>query len=161
MIEIKNFKGRVLAQVDKLQGADLRWADLRCADLRYADLRRSDLQYADLRRANLQDAKLQGAILQDAKLQGAILPHGETWEEYISTIVPTLLTYGGKTIEQIIDSGCWNCHGWDNCPMHVALDINSVKEAPLLIRKRVEEFVKFFDSGLIPEPKVSPMKLPG
>jgi hypothetical protein len=82
------------------------------------------------------------------------MPCGETWEQYREEVVPALLTYGGKTVAEVLATGCWECHEWSNCPMHSALGIGSVDHAPLLIRPRVTEFVQYFDAGLIPKPKV-------
>ncbi|WP_406709332.1 pentapeptide repeat-containing protein [Trueperella pyogenes] len=59
--------------LDTLQDADLRGANLRDADLWGADLWGANLRDADLRGANLRDANLQGANLRDADLWGANL----------------------------------------------------------------------------------------
>jgi len=81
---------------------------------------------------------------------------GMLFSEYLRDVVPALLTAGGKTIEEVVASGAWDCHSWDNCPMHVALNIRDSSEAPPLLRARVHEFVKLFDGGLIPKPEVAP-----
>ena len=70
-----------------LNGADLRYADLRGADLRYAylcganlhgaDLRGADLCYADLSHAYLCGANLHGADLRGADLCYADLSHAD------------------------------------------------------------------------------------
>ncbi|MEW6894491.1 pentapeptide repeat-containing protein [Trueperella pyogenes] len=59
--------------LDTLQGADLRGANLWCADLRDADLRGANLWCANLRDANLRGADLRGANLWCANLRGANL----------------------------------------------------------------------------------------
>lgn len=124
--------------------ADLRYADLRYADLRSASLRSADLSYANLSYASLRYAKHSD----DANITG------EPWKEYLSQVVPALLTAGGKTIDEIVSSGCWTCHEWNNCPMHVAFGINSPNEGPLLLRSRIKQFVQLFDARLIPCPVV-------
>ena len=88
-IEIKSKNGVVLMSlnIDTLQGADLRGANLQEANLQGADLwganlRRANLQGADLwganlRRANLQEADLRGADLEGANLRGANLQEAD------------------------------------------------------------------------------------
>lgn len=56
-----------------LQGANLRYADLRGANLENANLRSADLLGATLRDANLEDAYLRGADLRGANLRDANL----------------------------------------------------------------------------------------
>ncbi len=141
-----------------LSGADLSGADLSRADLSRADLRRADLRGADLRGlsgADLRGADLRGADLSGADLRRAKLPTGETWEEYLSTSVPALLTSGGKSIKEVLADGAWSCHEWTNCPMACALGIHKPEEAPEALRPRVEQFVQLFDAELVPEPKVT------
>jgi hypothetical protein len=84
-----------------------------------------------------------------------VLDTGETWKQYLAETLPALLTAGGKTLEAIIASGCWECHEWSNCPMATAFDVHSEFDAPILLRPRVKQFVQFFDAGLIPEPKAA------
>jgi hypothetical protein len=133
-----------------LSTADLRNADLSYADLSYADLSNADLSNADLRYANLSnDADLRNAILSNA-----ILPTGERWEEYLSETVPAFLTAGGKSLAEVLATGCWECHEWSNCPTHAAFGANIIDDVPILLRPRAEQFIQFFDAGLIPEPSV-------
>ena len=112
------------------------------ADLRYADLSYADLSYANLRSANLRSAK----FLDTANITG------EPWSDYLSRVVPSLLTAGGKSLAEVVESGCWECHSWENCPMAVAFGVHSVNDTPLLLRPRVEQFVQLFDAKLIPQP---------
>ena len=70
-------------------------------------------------------------------------------------MVPQLLTAGGKSVAEVVASGAWDCHDWTNCPMHVALDINSEEKAPPMLRPWVVRFVQLFDAKLIPFPVVS------
>jgi hypothetical protein len=135
-----------------LQSADLRSADLQSANLRSADLRSADLQYANLRSADLRSANLQSADLQYANLRSAIIPTGESWTDYLGQVVPALLAAGGKSIEQIVAAGAWDCHSWENCPMACAFAIKKETDAPILLRPRVQQFVQFFDAKLIPCP---------
>ena len=44
--------------------------------------------------ANLTGAYLERPDLEGATLTGAIMPHGETWEQYLSEVVPALLVAG-------------------------------------------------------------------
>ena len=139
-----------------LRSADLRTADLRGADLRDANLSGADLRGADLRSANLSDANLSGADLytanlRSADLRGANLSDAEKWEQYLTEVVPALLTAGGKSLLEILESGAWKCNSWENCPMHVAFGANNLQQVPVLFRPRAQEFIQFFDADLIPE----------
>ncbi len=136
-----------------LYGANLHGADLRGADLRGADLRGADLDGADLTGANLTGANLTGANLTGANLPGATLETGEKYEVYLSEVVPALLKAGGREIADIVKEG-WECHDWSNCPMACAFGVRSETETPLLLRPRVQQFVRMFDAGLIPKPEV-------
>jgi len=130
-------------------------ANLSKANLSKADLSGADLSGAYLRGADLRGADLRGADLSGADLRRAKLPTGETWEEYLSTSVPALLTSGGKSIKEVLADGAWSCHEWTNCPMACALGIHKPEEAPEALRPRVEQFVQLFDAELVPEPKVT------
>jgi len=173
--ERANLRGAKLRGVD-LREVDLREADLREADLfgaylcgvdlREADLRGADLCWANLRDAYLHRAKLRGADLSGASLRGAklcgaknidsmVMPDGLTFAEYKRDVVPALLTAGGKTLDEIREAGAWDCHEWSNCPMHVAFGVYHTTEmvGPFAIyRQRADEFIQFFDAGLIPAP---------
>ena len=159
-----------------LSGANLRWADLCEANLRGANLRGANLSGADLREVNLSGAGLGGAYLRGASLRGAnlsgadlsranlygaknidsmVMPDCLTFAEYKRDVVPALLTAGGKTLDEIREAGAWDCHEWSNCPMHVAFGVNHTSEmiGPFAIyRQRADEFIQFFDAGLIPAP---------
>ena len=141
MIEIKSLSGDVLLTVEAetLHGADLHGAYLHAADLRGADLTGANLHRADLRGANL---------------TGANLPMDETWETYVDQVVPALLTAGGKPLSEVATEAVWDCHSWDNCPMATAFGARGCDECPILLRPRVQEFIQYFDAGLIPRPKV-------
>lgn len=122
------------------------------ANLSDADLRGANLRGAYLRGADLNGANLYGADLHGANLGGAQMPYGETWEQYLSEVVPALLTAGGKTLNEVLSTGCWKCHDWGNCPMHGAFGIDDESHGPALLRPRIREFVQLFDAGLIPAP---------
>jgi hypothetical protein len=111
----------------------------------------ASLDYASLDRASLRGASLDYASLRGASLRGATMPFGETWERYLSEVVPALLKAGGKEIADVVKES-WECHSWENCPMAVAFSIHRVDDTPLLLRPRVNEFVQFFDAKLIPKP---------
>jgi hypothetical protein len=172
-IDIKNrWTGLVIYSADAellkladLSGANLIDADLSGANLSSANLIGADLRGANLRGANLSSAILSGANLIDADLRGAnlssailsdetILPDGVDFGTYLSDVVPALLTAGGNTLKSVLDTGCWECHSWKNCPMHAAFGISKESDAPQLLRARVAEFVQFFDGGLIPKPVI-------
>lgn len=104
-----------------LSYTNLSYADLSGADLNYANLSYADLSYANLRYANLRYAHLRGV-----DLTGARLPTGETWETYLSEVVPAYLT---------------------------AVGAHSLDEVPALFRPRAEQFIQLFDAGLIPPPR--------
>jgi hypothetical protein len=141
-----------------LSGADLRGADLSDANLSGADLRGADLSGANLRGAYLGDADLSGANLSGAYLRDAknvgdfTMSDGLRFSEYLRDVVPALLTAGGKTLEEVVGSGAWKCHSWENCPMAAAFGIDSADKGPPLLRGRIKEFVQFFDAGMIPNP---------
>ena len=74
MVRIKNrFTGELILELETLQRANLRGADLHDADLRGADLQDADLWYATSRGAKLLGANLQRANLLGADLRGADL----------------------------------------------------------------------------------------
>ena len=131
-------------------GANLSGADLSGAVLRNADLSGADLSDADLRNADLRNADLRGADLSGADLSGAVLTTGETFSDYLSDVVPSLLTAGGKSLDSFAPH--WQCHSWENCPMHHAFDASDIAGVPALLRPRAEQFIQLFDAGLIPWP---------
>ncbi len=138
-----------------LRGANLRDANLGGANLRDADLRGADLGDANLRDANLRDANLREADLRDADLRDAEnppawLPTGETWSQYLTEVVPALLTAGGKPLEGFAEH--FQRHSWDNCPMAHAFSGHTLSDVPVLLRPRADQFIQFFDAGLIPWP---------
>ena len=148
-----NLEGANLEGAD-LKGANLRGADLRGANLWGADLEGANLGGANLRGANLLNANLLNTSLWGANLTGATMPSGETWEEYLSVTVPALLTAGGRPIEEVATTEHWSCHSWVNCPMAAAFGVDSITDVPKRHRPAVELFVRLFDSGLIPMPRV-------
>ena len=142
-----------------LSDADLRYADLRNADLSYADLRNADLRYADLRYADLRYVNLRGADLRYAKGitdDTQIAPNNVTLGQFKSEIVPALLTATGKTPAEILGTDCWECHSWNNCPMHAVFGVESIDGIPPLWRAHAATFVQLFDAKLIPAPSMSP-----
>jgi hypothetical protein len=156
-----NLKGANLKWAN-LEGANLEWANLEWANLeganleganlKWANLKGANLKGANLKWANLEGANLEWANLEGANLEGANLPTGEQYETYLSEVVPALLAAGGRSIGDILATGCWRCHEWANCPMHAAFGIQGTSEGPILLRPRIEQFVQLFDAGLIPAP---------
>jgi len=146
----------------ELLGIDLRGADLRDADLRDADLRGANLHGADLRGADLSGAKLRGADLRNAELRGAkgitddtpIALGNVMLGQFKGDVVPALLAATGKTVAEIVGAGCWECHSWDNCPMHAVFGVKSTADVPPLWRAHAATFVQLFDAGLLPVPEV-------
>lgn len=64
--------------------------------------------------------------------------------------MPALLTAGGKSLESFAEH--WQCHTWNNCPVAHAFDTRDLSGVPPLLRPRAEQFIQFFDAGLIPWP---------
>ena len=145
-----------------LAEASLARANLDGASLAGANLAGANLAEASLARANLDGARLAGARLARANLDGAsldektILPTGETWKEYLTVVVPALLTAGGKSLQEIATPKTWDCHTWENCPMAEAFGGHSLQDVPILLRPRAEQFIKFFDAKLIPLETINP-----
>ena len=136
-----------------LSGTNLSGANLIGANLNRADLSGANLNRADLKGAYLSGAYLSGACLIGANLSGATLENGLSWEQYLSEVVPALCIAGGKSLEEI--AAVWDCHSWENCPMHVAFGVNSLKKIPALYRLEAERFIRFFDQKIIPNPIVA------
>lgn len=93
-------------------------------------------------------AYLVGANLEGAYLRGANLGEIGNWEHYCSVVVPALLTAGGKPLEEV--AATWDCHTWENCPLHAAFGVKSTSEMPPLLRAEGARFLMFFDAKLIP-----------
>jgi hypothetical protein len=146
-----DLSGADLSRAD-LSGANLSGANLSRADLSRADLSGANLSGANLSRASLSRANLSGANLSRANLSGANLSGALTWEQYLSEVVPALLTAGGKTLAEVLATGCWQCHSWENCPTHAALGANSLAEVPAPWRLEAARFIELFDAGAIPMP---------
>jgi hypothetical protein len=140
--------------VANLAVANLAGANLTGANLTGANLAGANLTGANLTGANLDGANLTGANLAGAKIDATANITGEPWGEYLEKVVPALLTASGKSLAEVVASGCWDCHEWANCPMAVAFGIDEPKKAPLLLRPRVEQFVRLFDAKLIPCPVI-------
>ena len=90
------------------------------------------------------------ANMSGADLRWARLPTGETWEEHLAQTLPALLVAGGQPLESFAES--WQRHSWENCPMHHAFGAADISGVPMLLRPRAEQFIYFFDHGLIPWP---------
>jgi hypothetical protein len=143
-----------------LRSADLRFASLGSADLRSADLRSADLRFADPSSADLRFASLGSADLRFADLRSAEMDDncrietGETWGEYKTQTVPALLQAGGKELLAVIEAS-WECHSWENCPMAIAFGVHEAASIPILYRPRAEQFIKYFDAGMLKKEEVS------
>ena len=64
------------------------------------------------------------------------------------------LTAGGKTLNDIVGAGAWECHSWSNCPTHVAFNAASIQEVPAEHRRAAVKFISFFDAEFLKEPIV-------
>ena len=125
-------------------------ADL-CDAVIQAVAARATLSGATLSGATLSWATLSRATLSGADLSGAKelrLPTGELLSEYFTDTLPALLTAGGKSLESFREH--WECHSWDNCPMHHAFDAMSEEACPVLLRPHVRQFVELYDARQIP-----------
>ena len=109
-----------------------------------------------LEQAVKEEVYLYGAILEGANLEGAILSDKtiietrETWKQYLAEVVPALLTAGGRELQQVLKPEHWNCHSWENCPMAVAFNTTGITGIPVLLRPRADQFIRYFDAGVIP-----------
>jgi hypothetical protein len=162
-----DLRGANLGRAD-LGRADLTGANLVNADLGHADLGRADLTGANLGRADLTGANLVNADLGHADLTGAnlvnanltktkltdqtIIDTGETWLVYRTEVVPQLLIAAGERSTAAI--AAWGQHTWTTCPMHVAFNITDPDQAPLSLRPRIYQFVRFYDAELLAKPEV-------
>ena len=133
-----------------LRGANLSDTDLSGVNFSRANLSRTDLSGADLRGTDLEYANLRCANLSNVKLESAKLEKDLSWERYLSEVVPALCIAGGKSLEEVAE--VWECHSWENCPMHIAFGVNSLKEVPAIYQFEAQRFVRFFDQKLIPNP---------
>jgi len=134
-----------------LRNADLRGANLGSANLGSADLGGANLRGADLGGADLRGANLGSADLGGANLRGAKLPNEKTLQEYIEWLPSGLLSQGGKPLEQVL--AAWDSHTWDNCPMSIAFDAESLNSVPDCWRNEAATFVALFDGLHLPKPE--------
>ncbi len=63
-----------------------------------------------------------------------------------------LLTAGGQTIQQILRSGAWSCHDWNNCPVHAAFGANVIDDVPGPWQAEASRFINLFDGRFLPRP---------
>jgi uncharacterized protein YjbI with pentapeptide repeats len=152
------YRGQAAGARANLYGANLGGANLGDANLGDANLYGANLRGANLYGANLGGANLGGANLGGANLGGAnlgddtVLPDGVVWKTYLEEVVPALLTVAGKDLEAVANKEVWECHSWDNCPMAVAFNVQSLSNVPPLFRAQANLFVQLYDARLIPMP---------
>ncbi len=77
-------------------------------------------------------------------------PSRVVWEDYLTQLVPALLTAGGRSLAEVATPTVWGCHSWSNCPMHAAFGADGIAEVPPLYRAEANLFVRLFDAQLIP-----------
>jgi hypothetical protein len=63
-----------------------------------------------------------------------------------------LLVAGGVSIEEVLQSGAWDCHDWSNCPLHVAHGVETVEELPRNLQPEGSRFLRLFDGGFLRRP---------
>ena len=139
---------RAKLSLANLSGASLSGANLSGANLAWADLAGANLSRADLSGANLTGANLAGADLPDT----AVVAPDVTFGEFRSVVVPWLLIQGGKPLADAV--AVWDCHTWENCPLHAAFGVESVEQMPVPLRPWATMFLSFFDANLLPKPEV-------
>ena len=75
----------------------------------------------------------------------------EQWQS--QRLIP-LLTATGKTVEEVLATGCWECHDWTNCPMHVVFGVTEIAKVPKEWQKDASIFVNLFDGKCLVKPAV-------
>ena len=76
----------------------------------------------------------------------------EAWER--DRLIP-LLTATGKSVSDVLATGCWDCHSWENCPMHVVFGVNSTEQIPKQWRSDAAIFIGLFDANILAKPVVA------
>lgn len=154
---LASFRGASLVRATFIN-CDLHDTSFNNADLRAAyicECRMSPVFHkTDLRGARIVSRLDSRPMFSNCQFDGSTDITGETWATYTQKVVPALLTAGGKTLEEVVGSGCWDCHSWDNCPLHVAFGAKELAELPLLLQARASQFLWLFDQGLIPQPAI-------
>ena len=69
-------------------------------------------------------------------------------EAFVKSDLLPLLRAGGR-FEEAMKPEHWACHSWENCPMAAAFGVNSASDAPKEWQSKVNEFIRFFDNGLL------------
>jgi len=87
------------------------------------------------------------------------LPDGSTLEQYMAPGggMERFLTGGGKSLDEIVAAGAWDCHNWDNCPTHVAYGASSIDDLPPDRQREGVLFIALFDAGFLPQPTLADM----
>jgi hypothetical protein len=77
-----------------------------------------------------------------------------TLDEYQAKGGPmeSLLTAGGVPIRRILDAGAWDCHQWNNCPLHVAFGVDGVEQLPGHLQGEGRRFLALFDNKFLRRP---------
>jgi len=88
------------------------------------------------------------ADLSRADLSRADLPTGETFEQYLTDVVPGYLASGGKQLADA-PSNVWECHDWSNCPTAWAFTCNQADDVPILLWPRRDQFIQMWDAKLL------------
>jgi hypothetical protein len=132
-----------------------RTSEARTSEARTSEARTSEARTSETRTSG---ANLRGADLGD----DTVLPDGVVWNAYVADLVPALLTAGGKRLEDVATEAVWGCHRWGSdgealgCPIATAFNVHALSAVPVLYRAQANQFIQFFDAGLVPRPESAP-----
>ena len=133
-----------------LTGANLTGTDMGEANLRGANFTWANLSGADMREADIRGANLTGAVFSE----DTILETGERLSVYQKEVIPALLTAGGRSLADVLSTGCWKWHDWGNCPIAVAFRAKNRSRCPVLLQPRILQFIQLFDANLLTAPEI-------
>ncbi len=76
--------------------------------------------------------------------------------ENFNLLVPSLLEAGGRSLGEVLATGCWEYHDWTNCPIHTAFGADDIKGVPQEFRGRAAVFISLFDHKMLRKPSIAP-----
>lgn len=103
--------------------------------------------HADLSGSNILLARHQ-LVLKNILSDDTVLPSEVTWKEFLNIVVPFLLQ-SGKPLKEVMRKKVWECHSWDNCPMHAVFGASIPDKIPPQFRQIAREFIALYDGGMI------------